>query len=385
LQECLRWWDYWLKGIDTGIMDEPMLRVWMQESVAPRPFYAAMPGRWVAEPSWPSPRIQPQRYALNAGTLDADPAPETRLDYLGSEEHGSDAGIWCPYGREADWPPDQRGEDGRSLTFTSAPLDATMEVLGFPEVTLTLAVDRPNALVAVRLCDVAPTGASTLVTRGVLNLTHRESHEHPTPVEPGQRYTVTVRLNAIAHALQPGHRWRVAVSPTYWPWLWPSPEPVTLSLFTGAASYLTLPVRPPSADDAALPAFAPAEASPPEAVETLRPSSEVATVSRDVASGRIDLNVEMAEGYRVLASGRVYDSVSRDVYSIVEGEPLSAMIHCDRTITVARGNWSARVETHSTMSSDATQFHITNAIDAYEGETRIAARTWEASIPRDLV
>ena len=57
LQECLRWWDYWLKGIETGIMDEPQLRVWMQESVAPRPFYAAMPGRWVAEPSWPSPHI----------------------------------------------------------------------------------------------------------------------------------------------------------------------------------------------------------------------------------------------------------------------------------------------------------------------------------------
>jgi len=385
LQECLRWWDYWLKGIETGIMDEPQLRAWMQGSVAPRPFYAAMPGRWVAEPSWPSPHIQAQRYVLGAGTLDADAAPEARLDVVGSEEHGSDAGVWCPYGHEADWPPDQRGEDGRSLTFTAPPLDAPVEILGFPEVTLTVAVDRPNALVAVRLCDVAPTGASTLVTRGILNLTHRESHEHPTPLEPGRRYTVTVRLNAIAHTLPPGRRWRVAVSPTYWPWIWPSPEPVILSVFTGAASYLSLPVRPPRSEDAALPAFEPAESAPPAEVDVLRPATEKARVSREVETGRITLRREQAEGYRVVASGRLYDSVSADTYSIVEGEPLSAAIACDRAITVARGDWSARVETYSTMSADATHFRLTNAIDAFEGSVRVRAKSWTRTIPRDLV
>jgi len=385
LQECLRWWDYWLKGIETGIMDEPQLRAWMQEWVAPRPFYAVMPGRWVAEPSWPSPHIQARRYALGAGTLDADAAAEARLDHVGSEEHGSDAGVWSPYGHEADWPPDQRGEDGRSLTFTAAPLDAPVEILGFPEVTLTVAVDRPNALVAVRLCDVAPTGASTLVTRGMLNLTHRESHEHPTPLEPGRRYTVTVRLNAIAHTLPPGHRWRVAVSPTYWPWIWPSPEPVTLSVFTGAASYLSLPVRPPRSEDAALPAFEPAESAPPADVDVLRPATEKARVSREVETGRITLRQEKAEGYRVVASGRVYDSVSADTYSIVEGTPLSAAIACDRAITVARGDWSARVETHSTMSADATHFHLTNATDAFEGSVRVCTKSWTRTIPRDLV
>src|SRR5207342_1876605 len=55
LQEALRWWDHWLKGIDTGIMDEPMLRVWMQESVPPATTYRERPGRWVAEPAWPPP------------------------------------------------------------------------------------------------------------------------------------------------------------------------------------------------------------------------------------------------------------------------------------------------------------------------------------------
>src|SRR4030095_2867399 len=53
LQEALRWWDFWLKGIDTGIMDEPVLRAWVQESVRAATTYAERPGRWIAETSWP--------------------------------------------------------------------------------------------------------------------------------------------------------------------------------------------------------------------------------------------------------------------------------------------------------------------------------------------
>ena len=53
LEESLRWWDHWLKGIDTGIMDEPMLRAWMQDYTPPAPHHRDWPGRWVAEPCWP--------------------------------------------------------------------------------------------------------------------------------------------------------------------------------------------------------------------------------------------------------------------------------------------------------------------------------------------
>ena len=58
LQEAVRWWGHWLKGDDTGIMDEPMLRAWMQEPIEPAPFCTERPGRWVAEAHWPSERIE---------------------------------------------------------------------------------------------------------------------------------------------------------------------------------------------------------------------------------------------------------------------------------------------------------------------------------------
>ena len=231
LQEALRWWDQWLKGIDTGIMEEPALRVWMQESVPPRPYYGERPGRWVAEETWPSPRIEIRRFALNRHSLDAEAGPEEALVLPPMQDPGAAAGDWVSFAIPGDMPLDQRVDDGGALTFDSAPLEQGLEILGGPELVLDLAVDRACALVAVRLSDMAPDGASTAFARGVLNLTHRDGHEEPAPLEPGRRYRVTVRLHGTAYAVPPGHRLRLSLSSGYWPIVWPSPESVTLTVY----------------------------------------------------------------------------------------------------------------------------------------------------------
>ncbi|MGB0385012.1 MAG: CocE/NonD family hydrolase [Ardenticatenaceae bacterium] len=385
-QECLRWWDYWLKGIDTGIMDEPMLRFWMPESVPPKTHYTYRPGRWVAEPAWPSPHVSRETYWLNHATLDDVPAPAREVQYVGAQTHGLDAGVWWSYGQPGDMPSDQRAEDGKSLCFTSAPLAEPVEILGFPEVTLTVAVDRPNALLAVRLCDVAPTGASALVTRGLLNLTHRDSHEFPTPLEPGKPYTVTIRLNGIAHSLPAGHRWRLAVSPTYWPHAWPSPEPVTLTLFTGQTSQLTLPVRPPRPEDAQLPPFGPPEHAPWLPHKVLRPSKRERTIHRDLITGSHQLVDHVDDGaYHFLTDGLEFESLTTDTFSIIEHDPLTANVRCQRTLKMGRDQWRIRIETTSHMSADAHHFHVSNQLDAYQGNTRVFTKNWTFNVPRDLV
>jgi len=98
LQECLRWWDHWLKGKSTGIMDEPMLRLWMQHSVAPAPFYQERPGRWIAEPQWPSPDIDTRVHALGPGSLGAAPGSEAELAIRSPQATGIAGGEWCPFG-----------------------------------------------------------------------------------------------------------------------------------------------------------------------------------------------------------------------------------------------------------------------------------------------
>ena len=170
-------------------------------------------------------------------------ALEAELAIRGLQTAGLDSG-WIFSG-------DQRAEDGRALSFTSAPLDERLEVLGVPRLELVFVSDRPLALASVRLCDVAPDGVSTLITRGQLNLAHRDGHETPRPLIPGERARASVRLDAIGRAIPAGHRLRVSVSPTGWPRAWPSPEPVTLTVIAGA-SHLDLPVRPPRREDARL-------------------------------------------------------------------------------------------------------------------------------------
>ena len=384
LQETLRWWDRWLKGVENGIENEPILRVWMQDAIAPAATQVERPGRWLVEPSWPSPNVHMVTYALNTGGgLDLDRRAESRVEHRGPLVTALDGGIWCPYGAPADFPGDQRATDGMSLTFTSAPLETRTEVLGYPEVSLALDADRPTAQVAVRLCDVAPDGASTLISYGLLNLTHRDGHEQVEPLEPGRRYDVVVRLNAIAYAVPPGHRLRIGVSPSYWPLVWPSPELVTLGVLTGASS-LRLPVRPLIPGEPEPAPFDEPESldqAPPERVRTGGGST---TIKKDVVSGQVELRWARNMGVVRLASrGLDLGAKDLDLFTITEGDPLSVVLRSERTASLTRGGWRIRVETVSTMTGDAEAFLVTNAVEAYEGETRVFTRSWTRRIPRD--
>lgn len=260
-QEAVRWWDHWLKGEDTGIMDEPLLRVWMEDWVGPAPYHEERPGRWVAEETWPSPRIRPRHWHLNVMSLGERADAEDAMRVRSPQTTGLKGGDFYGFGADGDAPLDQREDDGRSLVFDSDPLPERLEILGAPQVTLELAVDRPVAHVVVRLNDVGPDGTSARVSYGVLNLAHRDGHEQPQPLEPGRRYRVAVRLNDIGYAFPAGHTVRLAVSTAYWPMIWPAPEPVELTVFTGA-SRLELPERPARAQDAELPAFGAPERGP---------------------------------------------------------------------------------------------------------------------------
>ena len=110
----------------------------------------------------------------------------------------------------------------RSLVFETPPLDTSIEILGAAIVTLDVASDRPIANLAVRLCDVHPSGESLRVSYGVLNLTHRDGHEKPAPLAIGERYRVRIQLNDAGSVFPAGHRVRLALSTAYWPMIWPS-------------------------------------------------------------------------------------------------------------------------------------------------------------------
>ncbi len=376
LQEALRWWDQWLKEIDTGVRDEPLFRIWMQESHDG--------GRWVAEATWPSPRIMPKRFVLGPGRLlEEAGAPESPLAWRSPQSIGLAAGDWCSFGGGDDAPTDQRDDDGGSLTFDSAPLGERLEILGAPVADLELAVDRPEAFVAVRLNEIRPDGSSVRATYGVLNLTHRTSHGHPEALEPGRRYRVRVALNHIAHAFAAGSRVRLAVSTAYWPVVWPSAQAVVLTLFTGASG-LELPVRPPDPGDDRLRPFEAPEGAPPAAYVELRPRRVERTVARDEVAGEIVYAV-VSEG----GQGRMEEidleleqsSVRR--YRIQEHDPLTARAEVVQRMGLRRGPWAVAVESRVWLSATEEAFALRARLEAFEGDRLVRSRSWDYRVARD--
>jgi hypothetical protein len=357
----------------------------MQEPVAPAVDYEERPGRWVAEASWPA-RSQPLTLALDAAGLVPGPRTEDALVHTSPQTVGLDAGAWCAYGNPADMPADKRRDDARSLTFDSAPLDDRIELLGQPIVSLRVSADRPRAFVAARLCDVAPDGASTIITRGFLNLCHPADHEHARDVPVGEPFDVRVEMKSVAYAVPPGHRVRLALSTSYWPWLWPSPEPVALTVHTGGASSLALPVRPPHALDDALPPLGPPEIAPRLDVEVLDPAVPKHLVTEDAVAGTTTFVMSRRfAGARRFPSGLEYHDDDPITFTIRGDDPLSPTVECRRRIEVRRGDeWSTRIEVLATMTSDATAFHVATVCEAYEADELVHTRTASASIPRDF-
>ena len=379
LQETLRWWDHWLKDQDTGVMDEPLLRSWISESHPPATVYDRLPGRWVGDTAWPSPAVTMTSYEL----------PGSGPFLVRSPQHtGVDAGRFFPFGNDADLPPDQREEDGRSVCFDSAVLDGRVEVLGRPRVRLRVTSRVPRGQIIARVCDVAPDGSSTLVTRGVLNLTARHGRDKVVPWEPGATEDVTFELNGIGHAFPAGHRIRLALSSAYWPWIWPQADSAAGWELDPAASALELPVRDPAADEGA-PAIRFAEPEQAEPLGVRYPEAGDARperlLVRDVAVGEWRLEVDPRYGgTRVYPDGLEFTENALETYTVKEDDPLSARAVSRWEVGLRRPEtgWSTRVETRSELGADRDDFIAHNEVVCWEGETEIFRRSWERRIPR---
>jgi hypothetical protein len=343
-------------------------------------------GGWIAEMAWPPADGGTATFALGDGVLTTGGRADVTLSHSSPLACGMGGGEWCPrdgggVGPEFQW--DQRQDDAMSLCFDSAPLDEDLEILGYPELTLELAVDRPQAQIAVRLNEVRPDGHSTRVTYGLLNLSHRDGHAEPKPMVPGERTTVRLRLNATAYRFSAGCRIRLAISTSYWPLAWPSPDPVTLTVAT-AGSSLALPRRAPSEADARLRPFEPAECSPPLAVTELEPGRSTRTLTQDIGSGQLVLqHVEDTGLSRLDDIGLETRKLSEETFTIREGDPLSARTDMLRIVHAERGDWKVRIETRIAFTCDKDNFFIEASLDAFENDEPVANRRWDETIPRD--
>jgi uncharacterized protein len=386
LQEARRWFDHWMRARDTGIMSEPRVRAWIAEDVPAQSYYDVSPGRWVQEQSWPSPNIAAKTLFLNEGSLGNEPQIGPSCAACSPQTLGIDGGELMPWflnGPSPDMPGDQRADDGKSLVFDSPILVAPLEILGAPAVTLDISVDRPTAFVAVRICDVEPGGASKRVTYGILNLSHRRGAQRPTPLTPGERFAIEIPLAETGYRFKAGHKIRVAVSTTYWPLIWPSPEPVTLTLHCGSSA-LRLPVRGERSDDANVTPF-----EEPEIAPALKRTVQIAgrrdrSFAIDPLSGKATVNVYDTLGrYRLDDIGLEVESWSTEKFEVIEGDSLSALGDFTWTWVFERSDWKVRTDSRIKLTSTKAEFLVYATMDAFEGDRRVFSRTYDYAIPRN--
>ncbi len=276
-------------------------------------------------------------------------------------------------------PGDQRGDDALSATFTSAPLDADMDLLGAARLTLALSCDRAQGQIAVRLNHIHPDGAATRITYGVLNLTHRGGSATPRAMTPDKVEEVGLDLDHIAYRIPAGHRLRVSISTAYWPLLWPAPGAACVTLHQGS---IALPQRPTAGADEVH--FPPPAAADPWQTEELRAETHVRRQEVDMVTGLHTLVIEDDFGkLRDADHGLISGSVARERWEIHPDDPLSARGTCDWEDELERDDTRLRTRARCEMWCDAANFYLGAKIEAWENGELIYSRDHSDTIPRD--
>ena len=224
LGEMMHWWDKWLKDIDTGVMNEPPITLYVQGA-----------NEWRSENEWPLACTQ-NLWLYLAGGQALSPHPydgdEPRDSFSHDAAVGLAAGIFgdsqaLAIGR----PSDQRVDQAFSLSYTTSPLPEDVEVTGHPSLILFAESSSDEAALTAKLCDVHPDGSVSLVTTGWLNLAHRTSHVEPTRLTPGQVYELTIELWPTSYLFKSGHRISLNVASSDFPRVWPTSKHATNTIW----------------------------------------------------------------------------------------------------------------------------------------------------------
>ena len=376
--EYRKWFDYWLKGIDNGVMDEPPVTLFKRQYKEPSArMYLEEPGFWQSELDWPVPRTQyTPLYFHDGGRLSRERPAGTES---GSDRYEYDPAAGITSGIHAGgsinpWgmPVDQRLDEAHSLVYTSEPLAEDLEVTGNPTAVLHVSSTADVVYFRVKLIDVAPDGTSKLVRYGGLNATHRNSHSSPEPLEPGAVHELKFDLKAMSYVFAKGHRVRVAVAGGDMPNAWPTPKPAEITLHRSSerASHLVLPVVPaqnpklPEPGLKRLPNADPDDLSQPKEY----------SITRDLVNNTTTLRLHVVRGTFLIDSR----------FTVSSENPARATVNAKAVYTVDRPESKIRVESNELTTSNETSFRYVADVEVTVNGARHFNKSWSITVPRQL-
>jgi hypothetical protein len=389
--EAVRWWDHWLKGKDTGIMDEPAFAVYVRDWYPPDPDLKEIPGHWRWEQGWPLKRGRQQVFYAHADHgLGATPGQEAthQLEYKASVglEGGGPVMWW------GNVPPDQQPMDDHSLVYDSAPLEAPLEILGFPRALLSVASNATRANWVVRISDVSPDGQVTQVSGAGFNGTHRESAREPSDLVPGETFKLDIEMQFTSWVFPKGHRIRLAINNAQWPMLWPTAFPMISKLELGGpeGARVVLPKVPPAVPPAQrpVPAFKqPAQSPALAGFEVLNAGNisgygEIDAVQHDPDTGE-------AFGVATNSGGTRYPwgierFEERIEHRTSDLNPANTSVKGIYSLTQELEDRILRFEQDVVFSSDAKNFRMIFTRRVKVDGDVVHEKHWDEIIPRDF-
>jgi len=377
--EAVRWWDYWLKGRDTGLSQDPKLVVYMQHWHPPDPNLENVPGEWRREDSWPPRDAHDTDFFPQPNHTLATSAPEHnvhQLRYIPSI--GVEAGFWW-----GELLSDPRPVDAFSLVYDSAPLTEDLAILGRPRALLQASANAPLADWFARLSDVAPDGTVTQITGAGINGAQRDSMSEPKDLEPGRFYSLDIKMHLTSWVFPKGHRIRLSISNALWPMVLPTPYAMTTSLELGGndGSRLVLPVVPEHGT--AVPAF-----KPPQPSEERTDIKDVGypwpgswTMERDEVNKKTKVNWHgnAEEDY---PWGKETDYENLD-YLVDDAHPETCSVKGEaKSGFELRGHvliWQG----HLSVTTDQKNFYYKYTRELLKDNQMVKQKTWEETVPRD--
>jgi predicted acyl esterase len=358
--EMVGWWDRWLRDNESAqawASPEATIEYFARSSTRPEPDLDEMAGRWRAE-VWPTPRV-----AMQALPLAAHAPYPVRADV------GVDAWISCaghaPYGN----PLDQRFDDAMSMTWEWS--TDGLDLLGHPKVMLTVVSSEPVAYVSAKLQDVYPDGTSSLVSRTLLNLCHRDGFGEPTPLPVGEPVDVELELDVTAWTFAPGHVVRLALAGSDWPNSAAQPRPSVLEIRGGT---LLLPVL---TEESPFPAPHYEPGGDAEEVD----GGVDWVVERDVLRRRTTCRVDHGSTWET-GYGTATDHYAGHVS--IDQQTFEQEAIADVEFVLKWPEGTATTSSHLQVVADTENYDVTITLRAERDNKLFAERSWHRVFPRDL-
>jgi hypothetical protein len=376
--EAVRWWDYWLKGRDTGVLNDPRLVIYVQHWHPPNPNLQNVPGEWRREDSWPPRDVRDTVFFPQPNHTLQNTAPATevhQLKYVPSI--GVEAGFWW-----GELLSDPRPVDAFSLVYDSAPLREDVAILGRPRALLKASATAPLADWFARLSDVAPDGTVTQITGAGINGAQRESMTERRALEPGRVYPLDIAMHLTSWVFPKGHRIRLAVSNALWPMILPTPYSMTTSLELGSdGTRLILPVVPVKGTPA--PAFQPPQPAEqrPDIKSIGYPWPGEWTLERDEANQKATVRWKgKAETDYPWGKEIDYENL---VYDVDDAHPETSAVHGEAESIFTLKGRELRWRGHLSVTTDQKNFYYKYTRELLKDGRIVKQQTWEETIPRD--